>query len=190
MWEGRPPRSHAGELSYLFEAGVALIHLEHGVEASRSRRVEFDVLRQVCRPRRVVKGGKLTLAPSTEHGLERIHIARRRACAASWCGSIDGCHCWRWRCLRGGWFRGGCFRGSRRLIFRRFRSATAHLARAGGCLLFTLMAEMLKLAEMCAGKDRFTLLHREAGRPISISSLRFVSPASRGAADRSVSFLQ
>ena len=62
MWEGRPPRSHAGELSYLFEAGVALVHLEHGVEASRSRSVEFDVFRQVCRPRRVVKGGKLTLA--------------------------------------------------------------------------------------------------------------------------------
>lgn len=160
MWEGRPPRSHAGELSYLFEAGVALVHLEHGVEASRSRRVEFDVLRQVCRPRRVVKGGKLTLAPSAEHGLERIHIARRRACAASRCGSIDGCHCWRWRCLRGGRFRGGCFRGSRRLIFRRFRSATAHLARAGGCLLFTLMTEALKLgAERTQGgngKDRVT----------------------------------
>ena len=90
----------AGKFSHLFEAGVALVHLENGVEASRSRRVVFDVLRHVFRPRRVVQGGKLTLAPSVEHGLERVHIARRRACAASRCGNIAGCGC----CLRGEWF--------------------------------------------------------------------------------------
>ena len=152
--------------SHLFEAGVALIRLENGVKASRRRRVELDVRRQVLRPRRVVKAGELTLAPGIEHGLERIHVPRRgyriRIRVAR--------HCWRWRCLRGRLLRGVRLRGYR--LLHCLRCATTHLVGSSSSTAVsrpTLSAPLMNERAGVSDHQRFrTLRERDAafGRAI------------------------